>query len=83
MNVATERRPTLTDEQVEHLLKFPEVVEAIEAYRTIQARYRVILSRRVRESEDLPDVSDISADLDRELDAQQAVIRQLIDQHIA
>ena len=82
MNAVTEPRSTLTDQQVEHLLEFPEVVEAIEAYTAIKARYRGLLARRVRESEELPDVSDISADLDRELDAQQAVIRRLIDQHL-
>ena len=82
MNAVTERRSTLTDEQIEHLLKFPEVVEAIEAYRAIQARYRGLLLQRVRETEELPDVSDISTALDSELDAQQAVIRRLVDQRL-
>lgn len=83
MDAVTERRPRLTDDEVEHLLRFPEVVEAVEAYKAIQARYRGLLSRRVRESEEIPDVSDISADLDRELDEQQAVIQLLINQHLA
>jgi hypothetical protein len=42
-NAVTERRSVLTDEQVEHRLKFPEGVEAIEGYRAIQARYRGLL----------------------------------------
>ena len=84
MSSVAERGLTLTDEQIDQLVQVPEIQEALNRYAELQQEFRHRLLDRIARApaDTLPDVSDISADLNAALDGQQETIRRLARQHL-
>ena len=84
MSSVAERGLTLTDEQIDQLVQVPEIQEALNRYAELQQEFRHRLLDRITRApaDTLPDVSDISADLNAALDGQQDTIRRLARQHL-
>ena len=84
MSSVAEHGLTLTDEQIDQLVQEPEIQEALNRYAEMQREFRYRLLDRIRRApaDTLPDVSDISAELNAALDGQQETIRRLVRQHL-
>ncbi len=84
MSSVAEYELALTDEQIDELLKIPEIQTAIDEYTSIQRKFRARLlhSVRVAPGGGLPDVSDISDQMDRELEGQRETVQRLVRQHV-
>ena len=84
MSAVAEQDIDLTDEQIEELLKIPEIRTAFDHYHDTKSEYRSELLYRLRESPpgELPNVSDLNAKMRAELMRQEDEFRRIVMRYV-